>query len=211
MSSRPLRPRTPHQPLVCADDDLVSVTGPLWRVHRTEGAHVLGWATLRQWGPAANCRWDPHPAPSGDHPDEGVLYAAGDLATAVVETYQDTRIIDPRTGRPKATSWSPTRALRLLNLTEDWCLRNGASAALTYGPRSTCRAWARAIRQTWPDLDGLFTLSVLTGRSNVTLWAPVADAFPGLPAFSEYLITDLLWDHLDRIAHRYQHAGYRLL
>ena len=25
------------------------------------------------------------------------------------------------------------------------------------GPRSTCRTWARAIAETWPDLDGLWS------------------------------------------------------
>lgn len=205
------RPRTPRQALTIEDGDLLPFPGPLWRVQRTEGPHVLGWNTLRHWGPAANCRWDPHPGPASEHPGEGVLYTAIDLATVVVETFQDTRRIDPETGAPRAISWTPTRPLELLNLTDDWCLRNGASAALTSAPHPTCRAWARTIRQTWGGLDGLWTTSVLTGRTNVVLWAPAADSFPHLPDFSEYLADDLLWDHLDRIAYRYRDAGYRLI
>ncbi len=139
------------------------------------------------------------------------MYTAPDLATAVVETFQATRIIDPVLGAPKATSWTPSRPLQLLNLTDDWFLRNGASAALMYAPQSTCRAWARAIRETWPHLDGLRTLSTLTGRANITLWTPAADAFPPLPSFSEYLHEDLLWDKLDHLAQRYRGAGYRLI
>lgn len=202
-------PRAPRQPLTRQDDDVLTFTGTLWRVHRTSGPHVLGWNALRHWGPAANCRWDPHPEPQGDHEEQGVMYAATDLATAVVEVFQDTRRIDPTTGMPMATSWKPTRPLSLLNITGDWWLRNGAASALTAGPRSTCRNWARQIRSTWPQLDGLSSESVLTGRPAVTLWSPAAGTFPHLPAFAEYLSGDLLWDRLDRIARRYANAGYR--
>lgn len=166
---------------------------------------------MRRWGPAANCRWEPHPEPTAHHIGDGVMYTAADLATAVVETFQNDRMIDPNTGRPRATSWSPNRPLRLLDLTDDWCLRNGASASLAFAPQATCRSWARSIRQAWPDLDGLWTPSTLTGRPNITLWAPAADAFPIVPAFSEYLADDLLWDRLDHVAHRYRNAGYRLV
>lgn len=205
------RPTSPPQPLKREDGDTLSICEPLWRVHRTSGDHVTGWNTLRSWGPSASCRWEPHPEPPAEHADEGVLYASTDLATALVEVFQATRRVDPYTGRPKATSWTPTRSVNLLALTDDWLLRNGASAALPSGPLATCRAWARAIRRTWPDLDGLWTASTLTGRPNVTLWAPAVDTFPDLPAFSEYLVDDLLWDRVDRIAYRYRVAGYRIL
>lgn len=211
MKAYPKRPRKPREPLTRAHADVISAPGPLWRIHRTEGDHVLPWNALRAWGPAADCRWDPHPEPADDHPKERVSYTAIDLATAVVETYQSTRRIDPHTGRPRATSWTPARPLRLLNLTDDWALRNGASAALASASHNTCRAWARAIRQAWPDLDGLHTNSIHTGRANITLWAPAADAFPPLPGFSEYLTDDLLWDKLDLIAERCRVAGFRLL
>lgn len=211
MSQHPKRPRTPPRPVTVGPEDVLPFAGALWRVHRTSGTHVLGWDTLRGWGPAANCRWDPHPEPAGHHPGHGVLYAAIDLATAVVETFQATRLIDPNTGTPRATSWTPNRPLRLLNLTDDWALRNGASAALTTAPHSTCRAWARAIRDASPDLDGLYSPSTLTGRANITLWAPASATFPALPDFSEALADDLLWDRLDKIAHRYRNAGYRLI
>jgi hypothetical protein len=210
-SRYPKRPQAPPHTLIREEDDLVAVKAPVWRVHRTTGSHVLGWNRLRAWGPAANCLWEPHPLPAGDYPGDGVLYTAADLATAVLETFQDSRLIDPHTGRPRATSWTPARPLRLLNLADDWCLRNGASAALTSGPQTTCRTWARAIRHTWPDLDGLWTASVFTGRPNIVLWAPAADTFPTRPAFSQYLFDDLLWDRLDHLAARYRQAGYRII
>lgn len=211
MTAHPKRPRQPRLPLIRDDEDVIAAQGPLWHIHRTEGDHVLPWNVLRTWGPAADCRWDPHSEPAADHPNRGVSYTATDLATAVLETFQNTRLIDPNTCRPRATSWTPTRTLRLLNLTDDWALRNGASAALMFASHNTCRAWARAISGAWPDLDGLHTYSVLTGRSNITLWARSADTFPAAPGFSEYLADDLLWDVLDRIAHRYRTAKYRMI
>lgn len=211
MTRYPKRPRAPREPLTIAADDLFAYTGVLWRVHRTQGPHVLGWDTLRAWGPVASGRWEPHPQRAGNQPGEGVMYAATGLATAVVETFQETRRIDPSAGAPRATSWTPTRPLRLLKLTDDWCLRNGASAALTSAPHAVCRTWTRAVRAAFPDLDGLLTGSVLTGRPNVTLWSPAAETLASLPDFSERLADDLLWDVLDRVAHRYRRAGYRLI
>lgn len=48
--------------------------GPVRRVHRTEGDHVLVWNSLRTFGPAL--RFDPHPLPKGEHPGQGVWRAA---------------------------------------------------------------------------------------------------------------------------------------
>lgn len=148
-------------------------------------------------------RFDPHPPPPTDHPNVGVTYASLDVETAVTETFQRQRVIDTTGGRPKATSWRPTRPLRLLDLTGDWALRNGASHSLASGPRSTCRTWARTIAETWPDLDGLWSQSTLTGHTNVTLWTPAVDAFPANPEFSEYLEAAPMWAVLREIAQRY--------
>ncbi len=107
------------------------------------------------------------------------------------------------------TAWQPTRSLRLLNLTDDWALRNGASHSLASGPRATCRTWARAIAEAWPELDGLWSQSALTGRPNVTLWTPAADTFPANPEFSEHLDAAPISAVLRTIAERY--ASYRLI
>lgn len=165
----------------------------LWRVHRTVGLHVLPWNQFRTYGPLTSMRWDPHP---GEHPAAGtggVLYAAGDIATCLAEVYQTTRLVDTGSGAPALTAWTPLRALRLLDLTGAWALRNTASAALTAAPRVVCRRWARAIHTTWPDLDGLYVTSTMTGRPNVVLWQPAADSTPALPAFSRSLATPLVW------------------
>lgn len=205
----PKRPTKPQAPLTRRDSDVLVEQPVLWRVHRTVGENVLAWSALRHWGPAVTMRFDPHPPPAGIHREIGVSYVALDLATAVVEVFQQQRVIDVAGGRPKATSWRPTRPLHLLDLTGDWALRNGASHSLVSGPRSTCRTWARAIAETWPDLDGLWSQSTLTGRTNITLWTPAADSFPTNPDFSEYLDSAPLWAILREITLRY--PSYRLI
>ncbi|BBZ15288.1 RES family NAD+ phosphorylase [Mycobacterium branderi] len=190
---KPKVPRTPPDRLTKEPDDVVDYTGILWRVHRSTGEHVRPWNELRTYGPLPSMRWDPQPGPPpADHHDS-VLYAACDVATALAEVYQSTRVIDTRAGAPRLTAWEPTRALQLLDLSGTWLLRNAASAALLGAPRSTCRRWARAIYLTWPELDGLQAPSTMTGRLNVVLWTASADAMPAAPSFSRPLAQPLVW------------------
>ncbi|MGO9100104.1 MAG: RES domain-containing protein, partial [Mycobacterium sp.] len=57
---KPKAPRTPPEQLIREPDDIADYTGTLWRVHRTEGEHVLPWNKLRTYGPLPSMRWDPH-------------------------------------------------------------------------------------------------------------------------------------------------------
>jgi hypothetical protein len=190
---KPKAPRTPPQQLIREPHDLADYTATLWRVHRTEGEHVLPWNTLRTFGPLPSTRWDPHPGPQPMSGAEGVLYAAVDVATSLAEVHQTTRVIDTRAGAATLIAWLPRRRLRLLDLSGTWLLRNTASAALLATPRSTCRRWARAIYTTWPELDGLYVPSTLTGRPNVVLWNAAADSIPAMPSFSRPLAHPLVW------------------
>jgi hypothetical protein len=195
----PKVPRTPPVTLTKTAGDIQETAPLLWRIHRTAGAPVLPWNELRHNGPLPTLRFDPHPPPLGRH-TEGVLYAATDLATALAEVFQDTRIIDTSGNRPQVTAWTPTRPLRLLNLTDTWALRNGAASSLTTAPRRTCRSWAQAIHRAWPGLDGLWTASTMTGRPSIVLWNPAATTFPTVPQFSRPLADPLLCAIVERIA-----------
>ncbi|MGO3796810.1 MAG: RES domain-containing protein [Pauljensenia sp.] len=114
----------------------------LWRFHRTRGPHSVAWDALREYGLLPTTRYDPQPAPAGLH-SEGVTYAAVDLATALAEVFQVTRVVDTTSWAPQATAWVPRRPLRLSEPdTETWALRNGAALALSAAPRRTCRHWA---------------------------------------------------------------------
>ncbi|AGZ51531.1 RES family NAD+ phosphorylase [Mycobacterium kansasii] len=206
--SKPKVPRTPPEKLTRQPDDSTSYTGTLWRIHRTEGEHVLPWNKLRTFGPLPSMRWDPHPDAEPSMRAEGVLYAAADVATGLAEVYQTTRVIDTRAGAPTLTAWKPQRKLRLLDLSGTWLLRNSASAALLAAPRSICRRWARAIYTTWPELDGLYVPSTMTGRPNIVLWTAAADSLPALPSFSRPLSHPLVWSITQAAA---SEIGYRIL
>jgi hypothetical protein len=204
---------------VVPDPDRLQAVGPdlrvvdpsvvLWRIHRTTGPHVTAWNELRRFGPIAWCRFDPHPAgPARLHPDAGVLYLAGDPATALAEAYQLTRVVDLVTGRPAVTAFRPGRALTLVDLTGSWPLRVGASHVInTDDRRVVTQAWARAIAAAWPDLDGLWHTSSLTGSPCVTLFAPGSTALPGDPVRTWLLDDPAVADVLAVASRR---IGYRI-
>lgn len=178
--TRPKVPRAPRQPLTFNSGDFAPCPpGGLWRIARTGGRHPTAWNRLRNFGPVSTMRWDPHISPPGLQPRRAVLYAATDLTTAAAEVWQASRLIDPHTGTPIVAKFTPTVPLRLLNLTAggQWAIRNGASAALATAPRDVCRAWARAILDAQPDLDGLLVPSTLSG-TNVVLYPAGARAIP---------------------------------
>lgn len=199
--NRPKVPRTPPADLVHEPEDVLSVRPLLWRIHRTQGAHVLGWNQLRTFGPLPTMRYDPQPEPAAPSV-EGVLYTSASLATPLAETFQATRVVDSRSGRPQVTAWTPTRDLRLLDLTGSWALRNGAAFSLATAPKSTCRAWARQIRATWPDLDGLLAPSTMTGATNLVLWNPARTSLPAAPEFSRPLAEPTVYAIAARVAGR---------
>jgi RES domain len=204
----PKAPRTPPPQLTRQPQDITDYTAVLWRIHRTQGEHVLAWNQLRSYGPLPSMRWDPHPGPQPTSTAAGVLYAAADIATSLADVYQTTRMIDTRAGAPTLTAWHPQRRLRLLDLSGTWLLRNSASAALLAAPRSTCRRWVRAICTTWPDLDGLYVPSTMTGRPNIVLWNPAADSLPTMPSFSRPLTHPLVWSIAQAAA---AEIGYHIL
>ncbi|OMH29316.1 hypothetical protein BKD30_01105 [Tersicoccus phoenicis] len=179
----PKNPRTPPQPLVAQEADFRDWPEgqPLVRIHRTTGLNVMPWSALREFGPT-NSRWDPHPPPQQVHPGIGVMYAAGDITTAVAEVFQRTRRVDWTTGTPHLTIWRPA-FLSLLDLTDDWLIRNGASFSLAHGRKDVCRNWARSIHQQI-DAEGLYLNSTMTNRPTVVVWRHRQDAFPTYPDLS---------------------------
>jgi len=73
--------------------------------------------------------------------------------------------------------------LRLLDLTArgSWGIRNGAAASLPHAAKATCRAWARTILDAYPELDGLYSPSTMTGN-NVVLFPHGIGALPASPS-----------------------------
>ncbi len=178
----------------------------LWRVHRTAGPNVVGWNQLRYWGPSG-ARFDPHVPPRSES-EIGVSYTATDVASALAEVFQDRRVVNTIRRAPYLTAWRTGRRLRLLDLAGTWPVRHGASHAINTGRHDLCRAWARAIYQRWPALDGLHVCSAMTGRPCVVLWSGAADSFPAAPSFSAPLSDPALRPYLYRAT---QEIGYTLL
>lgn len=191
--------------------DVVAWSEPLWRIHAIAGPHPAAWNELRAFGPVSTCRWDPHPEPRRLHTADGspvrheapaIAYTAADPDTAFVEVCQN-GIITLSSDRA-LTAWEPRGPLELLDLAgSDFLMRNGATDALLSAPRSTCRAWARAIwEQLGGSISGLLTRSTWTGDPVIVLFPQAAGSFPTAPAFTRSL------DHPD-VATLARRAGHR--
>lgn len=177
-------PAEPPSQLDIVDADLVDWGGLMVRIHATAGLHALPWHELRHYGPLP-ARFDPHPSPIGHHVDAAVSYVAAELDTLLAEVFQTSRTIitDAPTG-PYLTVWRPSRPLRLLDVTGQWPIRNGASHVLNTGPHQICRAWARAISAHHAAVDGLCYTSSMTGGIAAALFLPATDSFPRAPELS---------------------------
>lgn len=207
MTRTPKVPSVPPAELVLERRDVVARRLPLWRIHIVSGPYPIRWNALRTFGPLHTARFDPHPPPQGDHPGYGVADTAFDIATCAAEVFQASRTI-ALTDEYDVTGWTPSRDLQLLDLTDTWPLRNHASNSLASWKRPTCRAWAAAIRDTWPHLDGLVSRSTMTGREMVTLFEPSRTALPPAPSFRRPLDHPAIQATMVRAA---AECGYRIL
>jgi hypothetical protein len=159
----------------------------LVRIFTQSGRHPQRWNTFRHTGPLPHARFDPHPAGSDGAPahsaEHGVLYFGLSVRTSVAEVYQATSTVDRRTRGPHLVVLRPRRTLRLLDLAGLWPTRAGASQAMSTGPKDVTRAWARAIRAAYPELDGLWYRSSMdAGDPAICLWDPPAtSALPDTP------------------------------
>ncbi len=186
MPELPLPPTQARLRRLTADTDVVAVAphSTLWRVHRTIGTHVQRWNQLRHYGPLPDRRFEPHDPPLREQ-KKGVLYLALDTKTCIAELFQTTRLVDRHTGAPYLTGLRATRALRVLDLTGDWPTRAGASQSINSGSRAQASSWARAIRQTFVDVDGLWYPSRMHGGGMcIALFDTAGDALPNVPVVS---------------------------
>lgn len=145
------------------------------RIYERGGRHPSTWTDFRYVGPIPSARFDHH-AP-GER--RGILYGAGSLTTCVAEVFQGTRVVD-RAGDDRCfTAFRTTRAVRLLDITGEWPTRAGASQAIASGPRGRAQAWARAIYEAYPVLEGLwYPSSMHGGNPAVVLFERAANAVP---------------------------------
>lgn len=184
----PKLPRSAPRDLASRSPDVVQLDDVLWRIVDTAGQFAVTFSAMRDYGTLPSARFDPHPPPASDRSGELVSYVATTLLTALAERFAAGREIRRRLPqRPVAYAWRPARPLALLDVSGSGAVRLGASHALNTGPKSVTRTWARALRAAFPDADGLYYASSMTGQPCAALWAPAADSFPGRPEFAEPL------------------------
>lgn len=178
--------------LLRPDEDVRTVPAGtrLVRIFAAGGRHPQRWNGFRRVGPLPHARFDPQPPTqldpfedAGEPSGVGVLYFSLAARTCVAEVFQSTSVVDRRTRAPHLLVVRPVRPLRLLDLGGLWPTRAGASQAINSGPKDRTQAWARAIREAHPDLDGLWFRSAMdAGNPAVCVWDPPAGtAMPAEP------------------------------
>ena len=144
--------------------------GCLHRIYERGGRYPTLWNAFRYVGPVS--RFDHHVRSGDERPtyqDRGVLYAALDLPTAFAEFFQRNRRINRALRQPWLVSFAVAGELRLLNLTDTFCLRIGASAKLVSGPFFHAQNWSRGFYEAYPEVQGLYYPSSLTNRPTIAL------------------------------------------
>lgn len=162
----------------------------LHRLYERGGRYPTLWNAFRHIGPVS--RFDHHARSADDRPTDqsrGILYAAADMPTAFAEFFQRNRRINRFLHQPWLVSFALPEELRLLNLTDTFCVRVGASAKLASGPFFHAQNWSRGFYEAYPEIQGLYYRSSLTNRPTVALYerADSPAVFPANPLFHRAL------------------------
>lgn len=208
-------PRAPDAGRLRASPPSIITVGPdlpLFRIYKRGGNHPTLWNQFRHYGPLS--RFDHHEFNTAGEPDfqaRGVLYSASDLATAVAEFFQHRRRrIDRFDENPWLASFRLPGDIRLLNLTDTFCVRVGASMKLMTGPFSHTQPWSHGFYETYPDIQGIYYQSSLTNRPAIMFYerADQHDLFPPTTQLHRPLDSPLMLKPLAIVA---QEIGYRMI
>lgn len=206
-------PRTPDLArLRNAAPSLRTVGGiRLHRIYERGGGFPTLWNAFRHVGPLA--RFDHHnrlDLDSRTAQPRGTLYAAADVPTAVAEFFQATRQINRTRRQPWLVSFTLSGEVRLLDLTDAFCVRIGASAKLVSGPFVHAQNWSRGFYEAYEEVHGLYYRSSLTNRPAVALYerANRLDLFPINPVFHRSLADPTLHKALVMVG---EEIGYGLV
>ena len=207
-------PRTPDLArLHDAAPSLRTVGGILLhRIYERGGGFPTLWNAFRHVGPLS--RFDHHhrlgPDDGRTAQPKGTLYAAADVPTAVAEFFQATRQINRTRRQPWLVSFRLSGEARLLDLTDAFCVRVGASAKLVSGPFVHAQNWSRGFYETYQEAHGLYYRSSLTNRPAVVLYerANHSDLFPTNPVLHRSLADPTLHKALVMVG---EEIGYGLV
>lgn len=93
------------------------------------------------------------------------MYLGGDGATALVEAFQETAVLNRIRDDPWLVVLALRRQVRLLDLRGAWSTRAGASMALSAAHEpTTTQTWARAIYSEYGGIDGILYPSAMRGQ-----------------------------------------------
>ena len=183
-------PPTPAElAAIGADIQVLPAETRIWRVYFQAGAHPTTWGQFRAWGPT-DARFDHHVPPPSVQTREILYGAVGPTAaiSAIAEVFQASRIVERTRRAPTWVAFDCTRDLRLLDLTDTWPTRAGASMAITSGQRARARRWSQAIYTIFPDVDGLlYGSSMHANHLCVALYERALGAMPERPVFHRLL------------------------
>jgi len=207
MPKLPLPPEPAKLAQLGADMRVVPAGTTLARIYFAGGPYPIAWNGFRHYGPLRG-RLDPH-LPPARLQQRGVMYVANSLLTCLAEAFQAKRRVDVVTAQPMLATFALTRDVSLLNMVGLWPTRAGASTAIHSGPRPRTQAWARAIYDAFPPIEGvLYCSSMNANQPAIALFERVLTALPPLPTSNDTLSNPLLRALLLRYATR---LGYRLL
>lgn len=206
------REQVPEPPLLLRrmPKDVITHDGPVWRVQRDAADPARAWDRLRHYGPVGDQRFDPQEEPQGAAKPQGVQYLGTNPLACIGEVFQQRAI---PTGDPSWVlyGWRPTRTLRLLDIQHTFAARNGATASFSTWPdKRRTRAWARAIDEQFPDVDGVAYQSKVSGYPAIALLTAAEHdpPWPAVPDFAREFTSAAMRPLLEAVA---EDLGYALL
>jgi hypothetical protein len=120
---------------------------------------------------------------------------------AIVEAFQDGRLIDRVLDSPWLVAFQLTRDVTALDLRGRWPTVAGASQAVASGRRDIAQAWGRAIYEAYPTVGALLYPSAMAGgATNVAVYERGRGALPKQPRLHVPLAHPGLEASLNRIA-----------
>ena len=182
----------------------------IWRIYFRSGLHPTNWRDFRYVGPI-DARFDHHVVDEPTRQDRAVMYGADHPTTCLAEVFQKTRIVNRWHREPWLVGLETKSPMRLLDLTGTFPTRSGASMGLMTGPRSVSRTWARAFRDSYPEIHGLYYPSSMhANRPAMVLTERAAEAgvMPEQPSLHRSLGDPAILSILRNAA---RELGYALL
>lgn len=170
------------------------------RIYRRGGVYRSSWSMLRDFGPT-DARFDHHLVDESGAPqrqDRAIGYYAGDIPTALAETFQSGRLVDRHRDQPWLASCQLVRDLHVLDLTGTFAVQAGGSMKLVSGPRSWSQNWSRAFYECYSEVEGIYYPSSLTNLPALAVYERVLSSspFPAAPVLHRALADPLLIDAL---------------